>query len=295
MRKVKKVLLVILLLVFSVNLFCQENEKISPYLNLRFLRNTDDSCSLTAVLTYSKNRIEMPLAGMDIHVFTGSNRILRDLKTDPKGIAVVKLGSSDLVSDKSGMWPFSASFSGNDSIDAVSSEILVRNASLSMLLDEADSTKTINLHAEKSEAGKMVPAAGEVMTVYVTRMFSLLPVGEVTFDDAGNGTINFPADLPGDKEGNVTIIAKFEDHPEFGNIEKITNVKWGIPPAISAHQSRRALWTKTAPRWMIYSLSVLLTGVWGHYMFAFVSLIRIKRSAIKSKKEEPSDGQKNYL
>ncbi|HEX2977008.1 MAG TPA: hypothetical protein VHO68_13810, partial [Bacteroidales bacterium] len=228
--------------------------------------------------------MEMPLPGMNISVNTGADKILRVLKTDSEGKATIKLNARDLVADKEGVWPFSASFTGNDSIDAASAEITIRNASLSMTLDEADSIKKINLHAEKYGSGKMMPAAGEVMTVYVKRMFSLLPLGEVTFDDAGNGSVDFPADLPGDKEGNVTIIAKFEDHPEFGNVERIAVAKWGMPPVVSAHQSRRALWTKTAPRWMIYTLTILLTGVWAHYMFALISLVRIKRDANRTRK-----------
>jgi hypothetical protein len=293
MKKVKNLLLVALLLVSSANSFCQEKEKISPYVNLKFARNSNDSCILTASLTYSRNRMELPLPGMNIRVFAGGDKIARDLKTDASGTAVINLNKADLVSDRSGMWPFSATFDGNDSIEAGKAELSIRNAFLTMEIDEADSIKKINLHAEKFESGKMVPAAGEMLTVYVPRMFSMLPVGEVTFDDAGNGSIDFPADLPGDKDGNLTIIAKIEDHPEFGNIEKKALVKWGVPLAESAHMSRRALWTKTAPRWMIYTLSILLTGVWGHYLFAFISLVRIKRDAKRSNQivngEKPSN------
>jgi len=45
-------------------------------------------------------------------------------------------------------------------------------------------------------------------------------------------------------------------------------------------------WTKIAPKWMIYTLSVLLAGVWGHYLFAIISLIRIKIDAARKAKEE---------
>ena len=51
-------------------------------------------------------------------------------------------------------------------------------------------------------------------------MFSLLPIGELTLDDAGTATMEFPSDLPGDKEGNLVIIAKIEENATFGNVEK---------------------------------------------------------------------------
>ena len=71
--------------------------------------------------------------------------------------------------DKDGLWPFSISFEGNDTIEAGSAEILIRESTLDMELADIDSIKTVNLHAEKLVNGKMVPVAGEMLTVYVPR------------------------------------------------------------------------------------------------------------------------------
>jgi hypothetical protein len=292
MEKLKRFILISLLLISSANLFSQESEKISSSINLQYIKDNNDSCMLKVTLTYSKHRMQNPLAGSAISLYAGKGRLLKEMHTDSKGIVTVALGKADMSYDEGGMWPFSATFAGNDSIEAVTADISVRNSSLTMTCDEADSIKKVNLHAVKYDNGKMIPAAGEILTVYVPRMFSLLPIGEVTFDDEGNGSVDFPSDLPGDKDGNLTIIAKFEDHPEFGNIEKTAVMKWGIPPVPSAHVSHRALWTKTAPRWMIYTLSILLAGVWGHYMFAFISLVRIKKDANRQKKA--GEVKKNY-
>jgi hypothetical protein len=116
-------------------------------------------------------------------------------------------------------------------------------------------------------------------------MFSLLPIGEAKLDETGSASVEFPASLPGDKQGNITIIARFEENAEFGNVEKKSTLKWGLPSAYSVPAGHRALWTKTAPKWMIYSLSVLLSGVWGHYLFAIISLIRIRINSKKKKVE----------
>jgi hypothetical protein len=192
------------------------------------------------------------------------------------------LSPSELSANKDGLWQFTAAFDGNDTIESATSELLIRNASVFMECSEQDSIKTVKVRAEKSESGKMVPAAGEILTVYVPRMFSLLPIGELTLDDEGNGSLEFPSDIPGDLDGNLTIIARFDDHPEFGTIESKEILKWGIPFIAVDHSSHRALWTKTAPKWMIYTLTILLVGVWGHYFFAFISLIRIRMSAKKA-------------
>lgn len=289
MKKMKKSFLIFSFLIFvSFMAFSQENTKISPYISLQYFKDNDENSYLKTTLTYSMNRMEVPLQGMKIILSSGkAKNVLIEASTDEKGVGTFKLeNKSDFSSDENGLWPFNASFAGNDSIDAVAAEILIRNASLIMDLTEIDSVKTINLTAQKLENGKMVPASGELLTVYVPRMFSLLPIGEATLDDSGKASIEFPADLPGDKEGNLSIIAKFEEHPDFGNIEKTITLKWGLPQITSDRSSHRALWTKTAPKWMIYTLSFLLAGVWGHYLFVIISLIRIKIESNRNKEKE---------
>jgi len=289
----KSFLLFQLFITASGSTFSQESAKISPYISLQYFKDNDDNSFLKTTLSYSKNRMELPLPVMKITFSSGiaNKKILAEILTDSKGIASFKLENKSGISlDENGMWPFSCTYEGNDTIDAITSELLIRDASLKMELTEIDSIKTIALHAEKLENGKMIPVSGELLTVYVPRMFSLLPVGEATLDEMGNASIEFPSDLPGDSVGNISIIAKFEEHPEFGNIEKRTSLKWGVPPAIQDHSSHRALWTKTAPKWMIYTLSILLTGVWGHYLFALISIIRIRIDA-KRKEEEDNYGK----
>jgi hypothetical protein len=293
MKKIKAgIVLLLSVLTFTSSFsFVQEETKISPYISFRYFKDTDNNTFLKTTLTYSKNRMEVPLQGAKVSFYSGT-KSLSEIVTDNKGIAICKLnGLSDLSLDENGLWPFSMVYEGNDSIESGTSELLIRNASVAMELTEVDSIKTVVLKAEKSENGKMVPLSGEAITVYVPRMFSYLPVGEATFDDEGNATLEFPSDIPGDKDGNITVVAKFEEHAEFGNIETKTTLGWGVPPASPAQIVHRALWTKTAPRWMIYSLSVLLIGVWGHYLFAIISLIRIRRDA-KRKEEEDDYGKK---
>jgi hypothetical protein len=289
-RKISLALLLLSLLSLnSVFSFSQENSKITPYIQLQYFKDNDENSFLKTTLTYSKNRMELPLPGMKIIFYSGPEKKVRlaEIITDDKGVAMYNLKhKSDFLVDKNGLWPFRSEFGGNDTIASIISEQLIRDVKLIMTLTEIDSIKTIGLNAKKMEKGKEIPVSGDKVTLYVPRMFSLLPIGEVTLDESGSGTIEFPASLPGDKEGNVTIIARFEEHAEFGNVEKKSTLKWGLPSTYSVPAGHRALWTKTAPKWMIYTLSVLLSGVWGHYLFALISLIRIKIAAKKKAKEE---------
>ncbi|MCX6322144.1 MAG: hypothetical protein NTX93_10165 [Bacteroidia bacterium] len=283
------ILLLILLPVFSVYLFSQEITVISPYIQLQYFKNTDDQRILQTTLTYSKNRMELPLPGMEISFFTVGDQkeLVATALTDNKGVARFELKSDTrLKAGKDGMWAFSSEFKGNDTIEAGASEITVKDVRLEMVLTQIDSIKTITVNAFIKENGTEKPVSGEVVKVYVPRMFSLLQVSELTLDDAGTASVEFPSDLPGDKDGNVTIIAKFEENQIFGNVEKRETLTWGLPTDYSVPVTHRALWTKTAPKWMIYTLSVLLAGVWGHYLFALISLIRIR---IDAKKQEAKD------
>lgn len=175
-------------------------------------------------------------------------------------------------------------------VEAFSQEEATENAFpdvvLNMLLTEVDSIKTVSVKAYTPANGEEVPVAGETVTVFVPRMFSNLIIGELTLDEAGTASLEFPSDLPGGKDGNLTIVAAFIDNSTYGNVEKREVIHWGIPTDYLP-TSHRALWTQRAPSWMIYTLSVLLAGVWGHYLFAVISLIRIKINAdrLKAKAE----------
>lgn len=288
-KSIYGLLLLVLLPVVSLRLYSQDAAKIKPYVTLQYFKDTEGKRILQTTLTYSKNRMELPLPGMEIAFYTGSDHKVLFTKsaTDIRGIAKFEL-SDDIKPEKTadGMWAFSSQFSGNDTIEGGTSEVTVRDMRLEMALSGADSIKTITLKAVTSEGGKEKPVSGETVIVYVPRMFSLLPIGELTLDDAGTATIEFPSDLPGNKEGNLTIAARMEENATYGNIEKRETIKWGVPTDYSVPVTHRALWTKIAPRWMIYSLSILLAGVWGHYLFAIISLIRIKADADKKKARE---------
>ena len=82
------------------------------------------------------------------------------------------------------------------------------------------------------------------MHVYVKKSFGLLPIegDNLTTDENGEATVNFPADLPGDASGNVTVIAKVEDNDELGNLETAKSVKWGSPVSNMQTLDIRTLW-----------------------------------------------------
>lgn len=289
-RKATKILIFIPLLIAPFfQVFSQERTLISPYFQLQFIRDNEDQKVLRTTLTYSKNRMELPLEGMKISFFSGPahETLIAEVLTDNHGVATVALNNKkNLVPEKNGSWSFYSEFGGNDTIEAGNSEIWVTDVTMKMDLTVVDSVRYVKISLSKSENGNEVPVKDEIIAVYVPRMFSLLPVGEITLDENGTGSLEFPSGLPGDKDGNITLIVRIEEHPDFGSVEKLSSINWGVVPDYTMPSGHRALWTKTAPRWMIYTLTILLTGVWAHYLYTVICLIRIKKDAKKQILEE---------
>ena len=86
-----------------------------------------------------------------------------------------------------------------------------------------------------------------------------------------------------DADGKVLVIAKVEENEQYANVETEMNYSWGVPSMHGLSGSHRALWTPIAPMWMIVTLTVLLSGVWGHYIYVIIQLILIKRESKKLK------------
>jgi hypothetical protein len=63
-------------------------------------------------------------------------------------------------------------------------------------------------------------------------------------------------------------------------VEARNRVQWAIPKhLIPQERPTRELWTPVAPLWMIITLVILLAGVWAHYVYAVIQMIRIKQSS----------------
>ena len=81
--------------------------------------------------------------------------------------------------------------------------------------------------------------------------------------------------LPGDADGHLTIVAKIEDNETYGNVEVSSGINWGkpLPPMKIV---KRGLGDTDAPLWMVYTLIVLLSLVWFHYMYIIFTIFRIR-------------------
>ena len=289
-RKSSDIFILSLLLIFlsMSSSFAQdasEDEILSPYMEFKYLKNTSEQRILDAKIFLAGDIGLIPIEGLPVSFYTNMEEpeLLGEVPTDAKGIARFIIPDDMVLPvDEDNNWWFYAEFEGDEQYEMVMEETTVMDVNLKMSIEETESGKMIYLEAYTVLDGDKIPVSDEDIYIFVPRMFSLLQVAEGYFID-GVAEVEFPDDIPGDVEGNLTVIGRFNDHWQYANVEKRIETKWGVPSSYGFAESHRALWTQIAPRWMIITLTILLTGVWGHYLFAVISIIRIKRAEKRSK------------
>lgn len=153
------------------------------------------------------------------------------------------------------------------------------NVSLSFV-EDADSNKIIATATNKN--GEPIDELD--LYFYVKRTFSNLPVGDVfnTTDENGTVQVEFPKDLPGDHEGNVTILVKIKESDLYNDLTIETTKNWGIStPQLDQLKEKRSLWgaAANAPIPLVLSVSIMIISIW--FIICYIIYILFKISKIK--------------
>ncbi len=248
-----------------------------------------DSVILTAILNIKKGESSLALENAWVDFSSTNGSIIHPLgkaKTDQEGNAIFKVACAGIPADKDGMVAYSAKFSGNNKYPGADASFNAKPAKIKLFFSIEDSLRILKVTAtQKNEKGEEIAIPKENVIIYIPRLFSLLKIGEITLDENGSGTLEFPKEIVGDTLGNLVVLAKIEEHDKFGFVQGQNVINWGVHKQYyKAEVPSRELWTPIAPLWMIITLLVMLAGVWAHYMYAVYELIMIKRL---SKKDKP--------
>ena len=241
--------------------------------------NKSGSRTLVATLRSKIEGKYKPIAGMTISFNAVSGKGKLDLgtaTTSEKGKATVGIPENIFTSGgEKGIYSFEAAFTGTAGYLGSGSSAAVRDARMEISFSQKDSVKQVVCKVTgKDKDDKSVNINDLKVSFYVPRTFSLLKVGEGTLAD-GMVYVDFPVTLPGDSAGFLTVIAKIEDDETYGNIEASGGTTWGkpLPPEKIVH---RGLGDTNAPLWMVYTLIVLLSLVWFHYLYVIFTIFRIR-------------------
>ena len=262
--------------------FSQDNtEKHRTYINIDFTQSGIQKklmVTLTARIKGERGRKKIAAAEIEFYnVSDTSDIFLGKVTTDTDGVAILEISKDQTVlSNSDREFGYSALFRGNDIYNDVSKSITLKEVNMDVSFIEIDSVKNIVVTVFELDAGGEEIPVEEDVIFYVPRQFSMLNIGEAELLE-GNGMIEFPVTLPGDSIGNLKIIARIEESREYGTVEVMGFKNWGKPRPPVIVEARRGLGDTDAPLWMVYTLIILLSAVWFHYMYLVYVLIVIKR------------------
>ena len=123
------------------------------------------------------------------------------------------------------------------------------------------------------------PLTNVPVLLFVKRYFGNLPIGESTpTDDKGIASFEFPKDIPGDKKGNLSVIAKLSG--EGIDTKKTEILTLGIPTDKPPLTFNRAMWNvgKKAPIWLIISYCTVVIVIWSFLGYIVMQLVKIRRA-----------------
>ena len=157
----------------------------------------------------------------------------------------------------------------------------IEDADIALTFSEENDIKTITAIATDSTG---LPIEELDVYFYVKRTFSLLPIGDVfnTTDENGEVIVEFPNDLPGDKDGNVIIIVKIIESDIYNDLSREAVKNWGIP-AIQPDQleEQRSLWAAAAnaPITLVVTISGMILAIW--FIIGYIILVLFQIGRIK--------------
>lgn len=223
---------------------------------------------------------KIPVFGAEINFinFLNEKEILLGLsKTSEKGIATLILPKNqNYLTDKQGYIHLAAHFKKTNALNKQIKKITVKNIQLELKLTETNNKKMVLVKAFSVDSlNKKTPVNNVDITIAIQGMFSKMTLEEGTIEN-GNFEFEFPRDIPGDSEGNITIYSIIEDDEVFGNVDQKKTIKWGVFNK-RTKKKENTLWSKAAPLWMYIVLTIMLVGVWANYIYTILNLFKLKR------------------
>lgn len=284
----------IIVLVFSFNGFAQENDasNFKMRFNFKTVKQADNSrlLEVSFIGQNKKNRKDkIPVSDAEIKFFNILNDeeiLIGSTKTSHEGIAKIILPNSHkYLVDEEGKINLIAKFEGSDAIDAKEDDISIKDLFLELNLKEIDSVKTVFVKAYTIDSLGVQTFVEEAdIIISIQGMLSKMKLEEGTIED-GVFEYEFPTNIPGDNEGNITVLSIIDDSDDFGNVIQQKSINWGVFNKQLEKEGNK-LWSEFAPIWMYIVLSILILGVWANYAYTIAFLFKIKKEGKKIELEQ---------
>ncbi len=276
----KHILIIGLVIIIAAgNVFAQKNKKKTTRISVEYVKDHNKAETLVAKLRVKEKRY-MPLNDAIVKFYSvndTSNVLLDKIRTNEDGEAIFAIGDNPKIfKDSIGLMAFEVEYTGSSSLKASNRKIAVKQSNLDVSFFQKDTIKFIEV--EVNEIGgnnRTFPVKELKVLFYVKGTFSLLSFAKEKTDNNGKIKIEFPVTMPGDTNGELTIVTKIEEDDMYGTVETKGEINWGIPVPL-VKEKQRGLGDTDAPLWMVYTLITLLSAVWFHYLYVIFMIIKIK-------------------
>lgn len=116
-----------------------------------------------------------------------------------------------------------------------------------------------------------------LVSAFIKGMFGNHSIGKHQTNALGIAYFDVDAKIPGDAEGNLTILAKASKG--YGSAKLTQNVKAVEPNSITPVTAGRHLWSpsKKAPVWLKIAFLAVFVGIWGTIFYILIGLRKIKK------------------
>jgi len=175
---------------------------------------------------------------------------------------------------------FLATFAGNNKFDANKADLTVSRAKL---LIDAGSDKTVTATVYELKDTTWTPVKGVELILAVKRLASDITINETptfTTDSTGKASGDFKRDsIPGDVNGNITLVAKISDNDQYGNLRIEKTVPWGAKFVAVSDFNKRSLFATRgkAPIWLMFIATSIIIAVWSILIMLVINIFKIRK------------------
>ncbi len=275
----KHILIIGLVVIIAAgNVFAQKNKKKTTRISVEYVKDHNKTETLVAKLRVKEKRyISLNDAIVKFYSVSDTSVLLDKIRTNKDGEAIFVIGDNPKIfKDSLGFMAFEVEYDGSTSLKGSNKKIAVKQSNLEVSFFQKDTIKFIEVEANEIGGNNQTsPVKGLKVLFYVKGTFSLFNFAKEKTDNKGKIKIEFPVTMPGDTNGELTIVAKVEEDDIYGTVESMGEINWGIPVPL-VKEKQRGLGDTDAPLWMVYTLITLLSAVWFHYLYVIFMIIKIK-------------------
>ena len=165
----------------------------------------------------------------------------------------------------------------------------ITNAKILMDTVREGETKNIIVKVLEFKDNSWVPVKDVETKAGIQRHGSVLTAGKeqsYTTDSTGQCTAEYKRDsLPGDDNGNITLVARLEDNDQYGNliVEKV--VPWGVKVEKSNDFDKRTLYSTRfkTPLWLLAMAYTVIGIVWSVLIYLIVVVVKVMKIGFNTK------------